>query len=56
MFGPHAGEIWTKSLSVVMVLNVTNFEFFDKNRIFKKQFWKSVNAILQDVFVAERIV
>ena len=39
-----------------MVKTTRDFEVFDKKRVFKKHFWQSVDAILEDVSVAEIIV
>ena len=49
MFVPHASEIWTKSFGP----NYTNFELFDKKPVFLNHFGQSVDAILEDVLVAE---
>ena len=54
MFVPHASEIWTKSYGP----NNTKFwTFWQKKKpgFFKKQFWQSVDAILEDVSVAETV-
>ena len=39
-----------------MVRTTWNFEHFDKKQRFLKPFWQIVNAILEDVSVAETIV
>ena len=39
-----------------MVQTTQNFELFDKKLGFSKLFWQSVDAILEDVSVAETIV
>ena len=53
MFVPHGSEIWTKSYG----RNYTKFwAFWKKNRFFKIIFWKSADAILEDVSVAETIL
>ena len=54
MFVPHASEIWTKSYGP----NYTKFWAFwqEKTGFFKNHFWQSVDAILEDVSVAEKIV
>ena len=52
MFVPHASEIWTRSY----VPNNAKFRAFDKKLCFIKPFWKSIDAIVEDVSVAESIV
>ena len=63
MFVPHASKIWTKSYGP----NCTKFWALKKKkrekkkkrkkkRIFINHFWQSVDAILEDVSVAETIV
>ena len=55
IFVPHAREIWTKSYGQ----NYTKFWLFwqkKKNRVFKNHFSKSVDAIFEDISVAEIIV
>ena len=61
MFVPYASEIWTKSYGP----NYTKFWAFwqkqkqnnnNKKTGFYKHFWQSVDAILEDVSVAEIIV
>ena len=39
-----------------MVQTTRNFELFDKNRVFYNHFWQRVDAILEDIYVAEIIV
>ena len=39
-----------------MVQTTRNFELFDKNRVSKNHFWQGVDAILEDISVAETIV
>ena len=40
-----------------MIQITQNFELFDKKKqVFNKHFWQSVDAILEDVSVAETIV
>ena len=39
-----------------LVQTTQNVELFDKKRGFLNHFWQSVNAILEDVSVAETIV
>ena len=39
-----------------MVQATRNFELFDKTRVFYNHFWQRVDAILEDVSVAEIIV
>ena len=41
---------------ICIVPTTQNFELFDKNQAFKNHFWQSVDAILEDVFVAESII
>ena len=50
VFGPHAGEIWTKSYG----LNRTKFFAFWQKM--DNNFWQSVDAILEDVSVTETII
>ena len=51
VFGPHAGEIWTKLYGP----NHANFcAFWQKKMV--KNFWQNVDAILEDVSVTETIV
>ena len=38
-----------------MVQTTRKFELFDKKRVFYNHFWQRVDAILEDVFVAEII-
>ena len=54
VFGPHAGEIWTKSYGP----NYTKFWAFwqKKKKKMSNHFWQSVDAIFEDVFVSEIIV
>ena len=53
MFVPHASEIWTKSYGP----NYTKFwAFWQKTGFFKNHFWQSIDAILEDVSLAETIV
>ena len=54
MFIPHASEIWTKSYGP----NYTKFwAFCQKTGVFKTILkWQSVEAILEDISVAETIV
>ena len=40
----------------LIVQTIRNFEHFGKNRGFYNHFWERVDAILEDVFVAEIIV
>ena len=56
MFVPYSSEIWTKFLKNRIVQTTLNFELFDKNWVFHNRFWQRVDAILQDVSVAENIV
>ena len=52
MFAPYASEIWTKSYGP----NYTKFwAFLQKADFFYKHFWQSVDAILEDVSVADTI-
>ena len=39
-----------------MVQTTRNFEILDKNQVFYNHFWQRVDAILEDVSVAEIIV
>ena len=39
-----------------MVQTTRNFELFDKKRVFYNHFWQSVDAIVEDISVAEIIV
>ena len=39
-----------------MIQTTQNFELFDRNNLKKKHFWQNVEAILEDVSVAETIV
>ena len=59
MFVPHASEIWPNR----MVQTTRNFEIFDKKKKKKKNrflktmhSWLNVDAILEDVSIAETIV
>ena len=53
MFVPRASEIWTKSYGP----NYTKFwAFWQTAGFFENHFWQSVDAILEDVSVAEIIV
>ena len=53
MFVPHASEIWTKSYGP----NYTKFwACWQKKNSFFNHFWQSVDAILEDVSVAETII
>ena len=51
MFVPHASEIWTKSYDP----NYTKIWAFWQKTGFLNHFWQRVDAILQDVSVAEII-
>ena len=50
VFGSHVGEIWTKSYSS----NHTKFCGFRQKMV--NHFWKSIDAILEDVSVTETII
>ena len=50
LFDEYAGEIWTKSYG----LNHTKFCAFWQKMV--NNFWQSVDAILEDISVAEAIV
>ena len=53
----HIHDILAKFEPNHMVQSVQNFELLDKNPSFEKNhFWQRIDAILQDVSVAETIV
>ena len=54
MFVPHANEIWTKSYGPKYLKVHEILSFLEKKKFFKP-FWQSVDAILEDVSVAETI-
>ena len=57
LFDTYFDHMLVKFEQNCMVQTTRNFEILDKKRVFlKKQFWQSVDAILEDVSVAETTV